>query len=72
MTDIQLKRNHEGQVILFVAGVPARRAMFTGINLSQVNGKPYANFTIPLDSLIFGEVDNVVPFVHPISEKETR
>lgn len=72
MSDIQLKRNHEGQVTLFVAGVPARGAVFTGMNPSQVNGKVYANFSIPLDAVSFAEVDNVVPFVRPPLERETR
>lgn len=71
MSEIQLKRDHEGRVNLFVAGVPARAAMFTGMNHSQVNGKLYANFSIPLDAVSFAEVDNVVPFVRPL-ERETR
>lgn len=66
MTDIQLKRDHLGQVTLYVAGVPARGAVFTGMNPSQMQpGKVYANFSIPLDVLSFGEVDNVVPFPRP-------
>lgn len=73
MTDIQLKRSHTGEVTLYVAGVPARGAIFTGMNPSQVNpGKVYANFSIPLDHLSFAEVDNVVPFVRPVDSRETR
>lgn len=72
MTQIQLKRTHQGNVVLHVAGVPAHDALFTGMNISQVNGKTYANFSVPLDALSFAEVDNVVPFVRPINERETR
>ena len=68
MSDIQLKRSHNGEVTLYVAGVPARGALFTGMNHSQVNGKVYANFSIPLDALSFAEVDNVVPFVRSVVE----
>lgn len=71
MTDIQLKRSHDGNVTLFVAGVPARGALFTGMNASQINGKLYANFTIPLDQVSFAEIDNVVPFVRTPA-RETR
>lgn len=72
MTDIQLKRDHEGQITLFVAGVPARGSKFAGVNTNPEPGKsPYAIFTIPLDQVTFAEVDNVVPFVRP-ADRETR
>lgn len=72
MTDIQLKRSHEGKITLFVAGVPARGALFTSMNHSQIDGKLYANFSIPIDQVTLAEVDNVVPFARPPLERETR
>lgn len=60
MTNIELKRNHEGVVNLFVSGAPALGAEFTGI--STVNGRQSAVIVVPLDQLSFGEQSVVVPF----------
>ena len=61
---IELKRNHTGDVTLFVNGQPASAAQFGGIQSTQ-DGMA-AVFIVPLQHAVFGEIDNVVPFIRPV------
>ena len=67
----EIKREHTGKMHLFVGGVPANGALITSIDYST-DGKAYARVSIPLDRLSFSELENVVPFVRPPLERETR
>jgi hypothetical protein len=59
MTNIELKRDHEGTLHLFVAGVPALNV--TVANISNIDGKLVAVAYVPLDRVTIGEVDTVIP-----------
>lgn len=60
MSNIELKRDHEAKLHLFVGGQPALGAQFTGMQV--VDGAPVAFFAVPLKYAVLGEVANVVPF----------
>lgn len=60
---IELKRSHTGEVVLHVNGQPASAARFGGIQ--QFPDGLGAVFIVPMQHAVFGEVDNVVPFVRP-------
>lgn len=62
MTNIKLNRDHNGKLHLQVGGEYAIGAEFSNV-VTSVNGEQTAVIAIPLKHLVFGEVDNVVPFV---------
>jgi hypothetical protein len=62
--NIELQRDHTGQLHLFVAGVPAHGAQVTGIGTAN-DGTQQAIITVPLAKLTLGEVRSVIPFVRP-------
>jgi hypothetical protein len=57
---LELRRTHKGEVVLHVNGQPASAARFGGIQ--QFPEGLAAVFILPMDRVVFGEVDNVVPF----------
>ena len=63
MSNIELKRDHNAQVHMFVSGNPAHGAKFTGMQL--VDGETMAFFVVPLKHATMGEMGNVVPLVRP-------
>lgn len=60
MSNIEIKRDHEAKLHLYVSGQPALGAQFTGVQL--LDGSPVAFFAVPLKHATIGEVANVVPF----------
>lgn len=61
MSNIELKRDHEAKLHLYVNGQPALGAQFTGMQM--IEGATVAFFAVPLKHATIGEVANVVPFV---------
>ena len=65
---LELKRNHTGDITMHVNGQPASAAKFGGIQ--QTPEGMAAVFIVPMQHVVFGEVDNVVPFVRPVPKVE--
>lgn len=63
MSNIELKRDHEAKLHLYVGGQPALGAHFTGMQV--IDNATVAFFAVPLKHATMGEVANVVPFVRP-------
>lgn len=58
MSNIELKRDQNAKIHLFVAGQPARGAIVTGID--WVGDKQCAKVIVPLEYLTLSEVDTSV------------
>jgi len=63
MTNMEIKRDHNAKLHLFVDGKPALGAIVTDIG--WVGDKQCAKVMIPLEYVTFGEVDSIVPFLRP-------
>lgn len=63
MSNIELKRDHEGAMHLVVGGQFASGSQVAGVQM--VNGEMTAIVWVPLKHVVLGEVTNVVPFVRP-------
>ena len=59
-TNIELVRDHDGEISIRVAGVPAHGAKVA--NMQAIDGKLTAVVFVPLDCATFAETDNVVQF----------
>jgi hypothetical protein len=68
MSNLEIKRDHNGTMHLHVAGVPALGATVTAI--TTVNGEMGAVVFVPLKLTLLGEIDRVIP--SPIRDIETR
>lgn len=62
-TNIELRRDHEGSLNLYVSGVPALNATVTGVQM--LNDELTAVIVVPLKHATIGEVETVVPFARP-------
>jgi hypothetical protein len=70
MSECEIKRDHEGKLHLYVAGVPVRAVNI--FSIAQNEGKLCALASIPLEQVTFGEVDNVVLAAHHFGPGYTR
>jgi len=61
VSNIELKRDHEAKLHLFVGGAPALGAKFTGMQV--IGDENVAFFAVPLKNATIGEVSNIIPFV---------
>lgn len=60
MTNIELRRNHEGKVDLFVGGIPALGARMTIMQATEDGMTAF--FAIPLKNAVLGEASTVISF----------
>ena len=65
MSNMQLQRDHAGQLHLVVGNQFAVGSKVTGVNM--IEGELVAIVLVPLNQVTVAEVTNVIPFAKPAS-----